>query len=288
MKLKVIKTIEEGLELHKKGELVGRFDMPNWLYHKLPGVSSTSVRKVLQSKNKFKWAKENSMEQTPAMVFGSLLHMMVLQPDRFKTEFLIAPDVAKRSKEEKAIWADAEAMAEKDHLTLVKQEVVEEVEKLAEKTMELAKGYFKKTGFYEESIFWIIPVGGQNILCKIRPDYYDEEYCIDLKSCSDAGEGFIQSVEKFRYDIQAHWYTIGMNSLKKSETFYTHEHFLFLAQEKTEDCDNRMWRLSAESYNKSDAKVNQALKLFSEIENYGVYGRYSRDIGTLTTRPWVD
>ena len=55
---------------------------------------------------KFKWAQTHPEEPTPAMVFGTVVHKMLLEPHTFDNEFAVAPLVDRRTKDGKAAYQD--------------------------------------------------------------------------------------------------------------------------------------------------------------------------------------
>lgn len=87
-----------------------------------PGVSPTSINQYYQSPAKF-WKhsslnpKREKTEPTEAMIFGRLVHCLVLQPEMFDSEFAIAPvkqkgdlDTMDEMKEALAPYIAAEGM----------------------------------------------------------------------------------------------------------------------------------------------------------------------------------
>ena len=63
-----------------------------WKFHKIPALYQHEKLNPLYIKP----------EQTPAMVFGNLLHCLVLEPEDFESTYAVAPKVDKRTKDGKA------------------------------------------------------------------------------------------------------------------------------------------------------------------------------------------
>ena len=77
-------------------------------YRQHEGISRSQLWKIRESPEKFKYAMEHPEEPTPALLFGQMVHKLVLEPDTFDEEFIVAPEVDKRTKEGKAAWAQFE------------------------------------------------------------------------------------------------------------------------------------------------------------------------------------
>ena len=54
----------------------------------------------------FRFAMDNPQPTTPAMKFGSAIHMNVLQPEEFHINYAVAPKFDKRTKQGKANHAE--------------------------------------------------------------------------------------------------------------------------------------------------------------------------------------
>lgn len=69
-------------------------------------LSYSSLREFAISPRHFLRYKMKQKEQTPAMVFGSLVDCMILTEDQVEARFAVAPDVDRRTKEGKAKWEE--------------------------------------------------------------------------------------------------------------------------------------------------------------------------------------
>ena len=75
-------------------------------YRSHPAISRSELWKIRESPEKFKCFKENPTEPTPALIFGQAFHKLALQPETFSDEFAVMPQVDRRTKDGKAIWAE--------------------------------------------------------------------------------------------------------------------------------------------------------------------------------------
>ena len=75
-------------------------------YRKRKGISSTDLKHMVKSPAHFRYWKDNPQEDTPALLFGRAAHKYVLETYDFFTEFAVAPNVDRRTKDGKQIWND--------------------------------------------------------------------------------------------------------------------------------------------------------------------------------------
>ena len=75
-------------------------DIPNEVYHALPGVSKSMLDKLDESPAHLRDAIDNPVhEQTMPMMIGSATHCAVLQPDKFEDQYIVMSDIDGRTSE---------------------------------------------------------------------------------------------------------------------------------------------------------------------------------------------
>lgn len=198
--------------------------MSNAEYHNTPAISKSDLDLIAKSPMHYKLSKENKPDQTAAMLLGSVTHKLVLEPEKFADEYIVAPDVDKRTKEGKAKWA--EFISEVDNLTVIDSEMYEQAKAIATAVYNHpVAAKLLQGGQAELSYFWL----DNDIECKCRPDYLREDIktVIDFKTtqCSSPEE-FTKSAYNYRYHVQAAWY---LNGLKACDVDV--ENFIFIAVE---------------------------------------------------------
>ena len=195
-------------------------------YREREGVSSSELKKIMKSPMHYKHWKENPQEDTPALLFGRACHKYVLETYDFYTEFAVAPNVDRRTKEGKEIWANfVEESKGKDIITQEQFEQIEEMRKVM-----LATPFVSKliNGEHEISYFWVDEDTG--LKCKCRPDSISHKLkvIVDYKTTDDAEtEHFMRQAIKLGYDLQASYYLDGVK-VNTGEEYI----FVFIAQEK--------------------------------------------------------
>ena len=210
-------------------------DISNADYHADPAVSASHLKTVMQSPYHY-WSRyldpdRVAMTPTAAMRLGSLTHCATLEPDELTKRYQLAPD--RRTKEGKAAVvemaaAGIEAVSEADLAQAL--QMADAVRSNSTAALLLANGQA------EQSFWWDDIATGMR--CKCRPDWFDGETIVDLKTCQDASPaGFAKAVAQWSYQAQAAHYLCG--TLAKR--------FIFCAVEKTAPYAVGVYELDAEA-----------------------------------------
>lgn len=203
--------------------------MTNKAYHAAEGLSKSMMDKINKSPAHFKYSQEHPEEPSEAMVLGSLLHTLVLEPKLLKKEYAVMPAIDKRTTAGKAAYAEfLELNANK---TIITEEQLETVSKWAEaiKNHPRAKVLLKpRTGQNEVSIFWKDKLTGE--ICKARLDRIVDDYIIDIKTAASAQpDDFQRKAYDLGYHRQAYWFS----EAYEQEFGKQPAGFLFITVEKT-------------------------------------------------------
>lgn len=197
-------------------------------YRTAEGVSRSQLWKLKESPEKFIYAEQNPEEPTPALVFGQMVHKLILEPETFEEEFVICPEVDRRTKEGKAVWsAFIEAAGEK---AIIKAEDYDKAMAMKNALLEIDLVTKLLSGKHEVPLFWDDELTGER--CKVRLDCFtplsDKVLIVDYKTTADAGtEAFVRSAINYGYDFQAAMYTEAVKRTMDKDAI-----FIFIAQEK--------------------------------------------------------
>ena len=198
-------------------------------YREHDGVSRSQLWRLHEgSPEKFKYEEEHAEEPTPALIFGQMVHKLVLEPETFENEFVIMPECDRRTKEGKAQWFDFLQGA--GDRTPIKAEDYEKA--LGMRNALMGNDLIVKllSGKHEVPLFWTDELTGE--VCKVRLDCFTPlssgAVVIDYKTTSDAStESFMRSAINYGYDFQAAMYSEAVKrTMDKDVVFY------FIAQEK--------------------------------------------------------
>lgn len=195
-------------------------------YRSLDRLSKSELDLFARCPALYKYNKMNKIPATQPMEFGTALHCMILEPEKFEKEYSILPqDIDRRTRDGKATHAKFVeelngriilSFSDYDKLTKIKDSYKEN-----KKAVELIE-----TSRKEVSILW--DFDGVELKSRIDGLNLEKGYAIDLKTTQDASlYSFTSSATKFRYDVQASFYTEAVKYLT-GEKF----DFYFLAVEK--------------------------------------------------------
>lgn len=227
-------------------------DIPNEVYHKSGGVSSSTLKKFLcKTPAHIDYEKKHPKEPTKNMQLGTAVHSLVLEPEKAKDEIAVMPGFNLRTKLGRADrddfiednrgkviltgseWKQAQDMAGSLLAFIEKDEVLRLV----------FENYIA-----ESSVYWWYrsndPDDGTEYkqMCKVRPDILCTEYPVlgDIKTSQDATyTGFQKSIINFDYHVSAAMYLEGVNQNREiieglcnsSVGEYRYDRFIFLVVE---------------------------------------------------------
>lgn len=202
-------------------------------YRQAEGISRSELWRLNPDNGgtpeKFKWAQEHPEPDTPALIFGRLVHALFLTPVSIYDEFAVAPAVDRRTKDGKVAYA-----AFLDELNGRQEVKIEDVEKATAMVKVLHDTPFVTAlmagAEREKPLFWTDADTGE--ACKVRLDALTEingaPVIVDYKTAQDASlDGFTRHALKYGYDFQA-----GMYSEAVEVTTGKKPRFVFIVQEK--------------------------------------------------------
>jgi len=85
-------------------------------YHNHSACSASTLKRILFQDEAYEVANGIKVDETPFMVFGTLVHCLVLEPFKFENEFIVMPKVDGRTKEGKTIKAEFDEKANGRHV----------------------------------------------------------------------------------------------------------------------------------------------------------------------------
>ena len=193
-------------------------------YHADSAISKSKLDRIRKSINHLMLPPGSP---TPALIQGSGLHESFLQRDLFLENFIVEPDLDKRTKDGKEKYKAFKEKSEgKKILTQTQFDTISNMVDALNKFPKTARLF--EDGTPEVSLFW----DESDLPCKARPDWVLRNdngiFLVDLKTTLDASpEGFARSVLKYRYHVQCSWYC------RAAEVCYGEkpEDFIFLAVE---------------------------------------------------------
>ncbi len=199
---------------------------------------------------------------TQAMIFGDAFHKSVLEPDVFKTKYVMAPNVDRRTKKGKEEWLEFTSSLNPEQVALTANEyddifIMTDIIKSNQMTSNLLSG-----GEAEKVYVWDDPE--TMVPCKGKIDYVREDCIIDLKTTRDCGRNaFLESCIKYGYIRQAAFYcqAAGVKS------------FVFIAIEKTSPYIMNVFQIHEQRLAEGGNQYVALLERFQQYKEEGTWNR---------------
>ena len=198
-------------------------------YRKQPDISRSELWMLRESPEKFIYKRANPEPPTPALLFGIAAHKQVLEPETFWDEFILAPNVDRRTKAGKEEYAAfVEQAKDKQIITLDQWQTVHDMSD-ALKMNTVANKLLN--GVHELPAFWTDEETGERCKCRFDciTNINGQPVIVDYKTANSATtDEFTRSAIRYGYDFQAAMYSAGYAATNDGET----PMFVFVVQEK--------------------------------------------------------
>lgn len=251
-------------------------DLSNDDYHGSFGFSSSQVKTLVeQTPAHLRQNMGASKEETDNMMLGTLVHTLVLEPDSFATEFVLAPEgINKRTKAGREEWQAFEEAAQKGGLHVITKSMLLKAQVMGANVLNHPiAGALLADVIPESSVYWwynsMDPDDSEDyrMMLKVRPDAISKAHpvVIDLKTTTDGSiSGFQRSIARFHYDLSAAMYLEGVNqckSLLKDIGYLAYTKFVFICVENFEPFLVSVYELDAEYMEIGKLKYRRALRV---------------------------
>jgi hypothetical protein len=225
-------------------------------------ISASSIKSFLKSPRNYyyeKYEKVNKSDQRHFSI-GSGLHEMVLEPEIFKTNYVVCPKVDKRTKEGKKTLEEFEETSKGK--TILFEDEMEMIRQIAENALnnhtlvELMKDSYRELSCYTMD-------EKTGLKLKMRPDSLakTKSTIVDLKTCQDSSpKSFKSDIYKYGYSISAAYYC----------DFIGRENYVFAACSKTAPYEIALYALNDEMYDygREQYRIGLDLIKFCQDNNY--------------------
>jgi exodeoxyribonuclease VIII len=252
----------------------------NNAYHALDAVGKSDLDLIARSPAHWKHAVR---EETAAMRFGSAVHCAVLEPERFETEYVCAPNLDKRTKAGKDAFA--EFQAKHDGKTALEINEYTSIGVLAHTVRTHPRvAQFLASGQPEVSALW--KDEEFQVRCRARFDWMTPDgWLIDLKTTTDASPAaFARSCASFRYHVQAAWYLDGYPQASGGDLPLG---FIFIAVEKTAPYGIALYELDADAVELGRQLARRDLARYANARTFDQWPGYPDAIQPLSLPRWA-
>ena len=234
--------------------------------------------------------RQTGGKQTKAKELGWLLHLSVFEPERFASEVVVAPEIARRTKKGRAIWASFEA--EHPGAYIVDVDTRSRISGMAKALAShpTASEFLSGDGFNELSIVW--KERETRMLCKARIDRVaninDWPTVGDAKSAEDASRpAFERSVARFGYHVSAAHYLDGLETLKPVPSGNPFRRFMWLAVESSPPHCAAVYEISDEALAQGLEDRNRYLRKWKECTESGEWPGYPDGVEYAGLPAWA-
>lgn len=225
-------------------------------------VSASDLKTFMKSPLLYYYNKYLKKEKDEERHFsiGSALHELVLEPEMFNTNFVVAPKFDRRTTQGKLDYEEFTLLSEgKTVITLDEMEMIQQMAENATKNDTLTE--LLRDSYREISCYTVDAKTGLKI--KMRPDSLSEtkSTITDIKSCVDA------NARKFKSDVYTYGYSI---SAAYYMDFLKRENYIFAAMEKQAPFQTALYALDDEmiEYGRKQYRTGLDLLKWSMDNNY--------------------
>lgn len=263
--------------------------MTNHEYHSdTSSISKSGLDKIESSPLDYWWhylrPERESQKPTEAMIFGTALHLAVLEPNEFQKTYVVMPSINKRTNIGKAEFLSLTESCASNGQVLIDPEDYANVLKMRDAIFKhpTAKLLFQN-GLAEQTFMFQEPNTGAK--CKIRPDWLDDNsgLIVDLKTTDNAtANGFAKSAYNYKYYKQDPFYLDGLEACGNDCSG-----FVFVNIEKTEPfkigvhyLDNRSRQFGRDEYLRNCETYVKCLES-------GIWKGYDEKISEVSLPEWA-
>lgn len=268
-------------------------DMSNAEYHDQSAFSSSQIKDILRTPAHFytkHLGKTTKKAPSADMLLGSVVHTLLLENDKFATEYAISQKFDKRTKQGKV---DAEKFEQENMgKTIIDQDIYDTALQMAKSLGQHNVAKLLKTNhaIAEASIFYTDVETGLD--CRIRLDFhippcdiFPNGLIVDLKTTDNASSGqFARTIYNFGYHISAAMYQDGF-----VQHYQTNEPppFIWLVAEREAPYAVIAYNPDHETLHKGHDKKSQALQMLAQCLQENHFPAYSSDILTISLPNWA-
>lgn len=262
-------------------------------YQRIDAVNQSLLKHFAHSPAHARYEMLHPSEPSASMTMGTAVHAAVLEPDRFKADYVVAPKCDKRTNAGKAEWADFEAANKgKDWLPEAEYQNALAMAS-AVRAHPQARALLDGRGKNELTAVWLDEETG--VKCKARIDRlttitdcidgHDHNWptIVDIKTTRDASrDKFAKSMIDYGYHIQAAFYIDGLYAIQPVNRLWH-----IIAVENVPPFGAAVYRIAPASIELGRAKYREHLRRYANCMESGVWPGYPQDIVELDVPAWA-
>jgi hypothetical protein len=263
-------------------------DITNEAYHSGAGLSKSGLDKIAKSPAHYFAAyldpqRPPRPEPTPAQLAGTLAHCAILEPGEFAKRYAVGPDVSRATK----AWKEFEASLPAGVTGIKPEDYARAFAQAASlrRLPDIADALSR--GNAEVSAYWTDEQTG--VLCKCRPDFVHDcgdagVILVDVKTTGDDSPAdFARSIARFRYHVQAAWYSDGFELASGRDVLA----FVFAAVEGEYPFAPSAVILDPESIEQGRREYRRDLNSFAACMASGQWPGYGSGVAMVSLPKWA-
>ena len=243
-------------------------------YFALEALSASGAKLLRKSPLHYRADQFKARQPTPAMIFGTVVHRLVLEPERpaFAVKYLN--------------WASKEGKAERERLEATGLPILSEAD--GDRATAIRDALWSDAQIVEmleaaqkeQVMLW----DQHGVKCKAKADAIGDGVVIDLKTTIDAApHEFQRSIATFGYFRQAAHYLDGYEATKGERA----KDFIFVAVESQPPHAFALYRLDAASIAAGRLEMKRAAAVYRDCMQSGNWPGYEPGIATLALPRWA-
>ena len=236
-------------------------------YHADPAISASHLHAISRNPHtyfkKYLDPKRPASEPTAAMRLGTFVHTAVLEPNDLDRRYAVCATRKGSTTYNKLIEKGIEPVTQAQWDQALA--MCDAVRNHPEAAWLLSEGKAEQSVWWDDEQF--------EMRCKCRPDWWNGDIVIDLKTTQDASpRGFALSVAKWRYHVQQMHYLQGTEAAR----------FIFVAVEKEYPFNVGVYELDNEACGIGEELRQRDMNRIKICKERNQWPGYSNDISTLS------
>lgn len=248
-------------------------------YRALDAINASGLKLLERSPAHFQQARLEPHAQTAAQALGTLVHLLVLEPER-ETEVAVAPECDRRTKAGKDAWTEFQAEAA-DRLI-----VTAEQWDTARRMRDAVRANPNALALLSDGapeVTLLHTLDGTPIKCRLDWLCTGHEVIVDLKTASDASEAeFSRSAGRYGYHLQAALYSDSAEACGLGARA-----FVFLVVESVAPFGVALYLLDDDAMRAGQIRYQRALERYRECLAADHWPGYPTDIQPLSIPKWA-
>jgi len=252
-------------------------------YDLLPGLNHSGMKWLEKSPAHYQvWKSGLLGESSPAMSLGIAIHCAVLEPERFKTDYVSLPDTSHLpTASKKAAFLTKSAKKEFEGTDIVPLSFADYqlVLRIFESVMAHPYArYLIEESEAEQVLTWTDADSGAQCKCRADLLMHDRGVLSDLKSVQDASSaGFARGIAQYFWHRQAAFYADGCGAHR----------FNFIAVEKTPPYGVMVFTIPEHVLDAGRQLYKPLAALYQDCVQSGEWPAYSQDVTTVNLPSWA-